>query len=665
MKDKMMNANMGADMDVENVGIMQGFLDSMDDGDDTLDSMEEGDDYANMERRPDSPEILMNNLRGDMRSIEARRDELADLVGYAVAAETPEPVLAMLQPVLAAQGPMGEAGAGIGALPPSMDMAQGPQPPMMPPEMAGGMPPEMMGGMPGAEMAPPPQDGGIAALMGGAGGVPPGMPPGMPPEMAGGMPPVQMARGGYVQRFSEGSDEDGVTPSEEGSSSLGFRPTPDMVEMARNAYMNTLSQQPLAVPDLKSEASRRAEMYRDILGDNTDSRQAQMLMSLGQRAFNFAGNVDDQGRPLRGSFASRLAGAARSLPAEMSQFISAADKEQRQLKLMGVQAAEKEIEGTKASNLKLLETQRKAYADILKASGKGADSPFGKGLTGRSMEMFVQYAPLYAEGKLDPEAERYFLTAVKNYTQPTIVTVTDPLTQLTSQQERRNELPDFVATALQMRPPRAERALTAAPPAAQPGMPAAEVMPSAGAPAAQVTPVQPPEVMPFASATPADIPEEVAPMVQSAPEATFFDLSASGTGFVPVVVSGIARNVPISAAGRIRPEFQQATGALESMRNRVVNALQENPRFPEGERKMILNELKIGPRVLANRESYINQLVALDNVFDGLAQRAISVANEPKTGLTNRRDAEKKLQDINQIRDLLGVQARKINNTEE
>jgi hypothetical protein len=131
MKDKMMNANMGADMDVENVGIMQGFLDSMDDGDDTLDSMEEGDDYANMERRPDSPEILMNNLRGDMRSIEARRDELADLVGYAVAAETPEPVLAMLQPVLAAQGPMGAGGAGgaeagIGALPPSMDMAQGP-----------------------------------------------------------------------------------------------------------------------------------------------------------------------------------------------------------------------------------------------------------------------------------------------------------------------------------------------------------------------------------------------------------------------------------------------------------------------------------------------------------------------------------------------------------
>jgi hypothetical protein len=35
-------------------------------------------------RTPDSPEILMNNLRGDMRSIDARRDELADLVGYSL-----------------------------------------------------------------------------------------------------------------------------------------------------------------------------------------------------------------------------------------------------------------------------------------------------------------------------------------------------------------------------------------------------------------------------------------------------------------------------------------------------------------------------------------------------------------------------------------------------
>ena len=98
MNKKMMRE----DDDIENMGIMQGFMDSMaDEGDD-----ENGDEDPEtmMERRPGSPEILMNNLRGDMRSVDARRDELADLVGYQAATETPEQVLAMLQPILAQQG---------------------------------------------------------------------------------------------------------------------------------------------------------------------------------------------------------------------------------------------------------------------------------------------------------------------------------------------------------------------------------------------------------------------------------------------------------------------------------------------------------------------------------------------------------------------------------
>ena len=116
---------MAMDDDIENVGIMQGFMDSMaDEGDDVVDDEGDDDPEAMLDRRPDTPEILMNNLRGDMRSVSARRDELADLVGYQAATETPETGLAMLQPELAQQG-----GGGIGALPQSAPMAQGPQPP--------------------------------------------------------------------------------------------------------------------------------------------------------------------------------------------------------------------------------------------------------------------------------------------------------------------------------------------------------------------------------------------------------------------------------------------------------------------------------------------------------------------------------------------------------
>jgi hypothetical protein len=105
MKEKL---QMVDDDQVENVGIMSGFMDEIDELLEEIsgEEQEEGDDAdmaRMMARTPDSPEILMNNLRGDMRSIDARREELADLVGFREAEETPEGVLALLQPILAQQ----------------------------------------------------------------------------------------------------------------------------------------------------------------------------------------------------------------------------------------------------------------------------------------------------------------------------------------------------------------------------------------------------------------------------------------------------------------------------------------------------------------------------------------------------------------------------------
>jgi hypothetical protein len=153
---------------------------------------------------------------------------------------------------------------------------------------------------------------------------------------------------------------------------------------------------------------------------------------------------------------------------------------------------------------------------------------------------------------------------------------------------------------------------------------------------------------------------EVFQVASTAPKSSFFDLAATGTGFVPVLVAGVARNVPLSAAGNIGPEFQQSTSMLESMTNRVVNVLQENPRFADAERKQILGELSIAPRLFANKNGYINQIIALDNVVEGLERRAEKVRDEPKTGITARNDAIKKLEDISSIRDLFGIQQRTV-----
>ena len=131
-----------------NSGIMAGF-------EEDEDMMEEemAEETPPMTRSPQNPEILMNNLRGDIRSIDARYLELAQMVGEEAAMETPPEVLAMLQSQMGAQAaPPPPPAGGIGALP---------QTPQMPPQ--GMMPPGMEGAAPfpqgGAEQAPPTPDG--------------------------------------------------------------------------------------------------------------------------------------------------------------------------------------------------------------------------------------------------------------------------------------------------------------------------------------------------------------------------------------------------------------------------------------------------------------------------------------------------------------------------
>lgn len=126
-----------------------------------------------MERSPQNPEILMNNLRGDMRSVDARYAELADMVGEEAAMDTPPEVLAILQDHFA----MMDQPQGIGGLPQGAGMAlpgmmpQGPRPmgqgPAMPPGGMGG--PQLPFPQGGSEGAPPTPDGLPPAEMFGGG----------------------------------------------------------------------------------------------------------------------------------------------------------------------------------------------------------------------------------------------------------------------------------------------------------------------------------------------------------------------------------------------------------------------------------------------------------------------------------------------------------------
>ena len=300
------------DDEVDNVGIMSGFMDDIEELMEEISQQEmegEGDD-ADMARilgrRPDSPEILMNNLRGDYRSIDARREELADKVGYNAAQQTPDEVLAMLQPILAQQGiaalPMG--GADVGALP--VDAMMGMQPPAgMPP-----MDPAMM-----AQMAPE----GIASL----------------PMDQGAMPPMPMAKGGIVQYFADGSTPAAVTSIE------------DLLARGRQT-----------VTDPMVRARELTPEYQELLGvSDRGTTQAQMLFDIAQAALGYASNVGPDGQPLSGSQAARLAGATRALPGQIGARAAAMKDDETRARLAALQQAQSEQAAAQAANTALSSDQ--------------------------------------------------------------------------------------------------------------------------------------------------------------------------------------------------------------------------------------------------------------------------------------------------------------------
>lgn len=639
--------------DVENVGIMQGFLDEMEDemGEEE-DADEENSAAEVLDRRPNSPEILMNNLRGDMRSVDARREELADLVGYPAAAETPESVLAMLQPVLA-------QGAGLGALPQSLPMAQGPQPPMPPPPGAAmGAPPPGAPPLPPGAAAPPPGD--MAALLAAAGPAPGGgMAPGpmmgpdgqlIPPE---GMPPIQMKDGGYVQRFYQGSGQEGVTsddeePSldEEDTSSLGMRLPPELLEYARTGYSKMLTQPTAAMPDLKATTMEREQMYRDLLGEDKESRQAQLLLMLGQKGLQLAGNVDAQGRPLRGSTLSRLATVASEIPGAVGQFIAEEDKNKRAIRMAAIQAAEKEREQVREGNVKLIESQRKAFGDILKNAGKSPSSMFGKGAWDWSVVNAPGLLQAYADGETTPEEDNLITSAASRLLRETKEIYKNERGQDVTRTIPGYNLP-FLTDALAAR-----RALDAS--GRRPGPQTPGTVP-AGPGTARPDAVVDPEVAPPVAGAPTTGQGPVTAGERAFGEPTIWQAAQSGIGFVPKLTSELARRIPANIAGELGRTQQQAASTISKLAPRVAIALRETTRLAEAERKDINLYLNLEPQFLENRVGYLNNLISLGQVLYRIRNDALTKAADRTLDVKDSNDQRLKAREVQAIIDIVGI----------
>jgi len=352
----------------ENVGIMQGFMDDVHEmlGVDDMFDEEPGEEDDGgvakaMGRRPNSPEILMNNLRGDMRSVDARVEELAEMVGYNAAASTPPEVLALLQPVLKQQG-IAALEAAAPAMP-DMGMA----PPGMP-DMGMAPPPGAMG------MAPPAMEGGIGSL----------------PQGNMGQPPMQMARGGPVQYFQTGSGPEAVTS----------------YETRINELLGRTAQDPI---DAMARARELTPQYQELLGtSDKGSAKSQMLFDIAQAALGYAANVGPDGQPLRGSQASRLAGATRALPGQIAARGAQAKEGEARARLAALGQAQSEREAAIAANTALSSDQL-AIAMAQQAQAANRDLEIEKGrpsFRDATPEEAAKFG--HAAGQIDERTNRFY-----------------------------------------------------------------------------------------------------------------------------------------------------------------------------------------------------------------------------------------------------------------
>jgi hypothetical protein len=650
MKSKVLDRPMfkGGKLDPDEVGIMSILMGEDDDmgGDD-----DESDMGKLMDRRPDSPEILMNNLRGDMRSVDARFEELADMVGYNAAQQTPPEVLALLQPVLAGQQPMPQ---GMPAGAPPMPPAGGPPP--MPPE--GAAPP-----------MPPPQG-------------PPPMPPGgMPPGGIGSLPtaqgpqtPMGMAMGGYVQNFRDGSDEDGVEadnsePSQgvASTTNLGIASrllTPQQREAAKKALFDVFSPATTSTKTMESRVADATQMYQRLLGQDKSMTQAQMLFDIAGAGLALAGNVDPRtGQPLRGSFAARLAGAASQLPAQIGARASEAEKMAQQIKLLGIQAAEKERESERAALLKREGMLQQLGRDILRgetqeaiAAMKASAPKPSTGLTPAKMNELMSNKPLieaFAAGAETPETMQLEF-AIRDYTQSKTERYVDP-NGVEKTFTTQNKLPTFLEAAVNAR----AKALGSRPVA---------TVPATAAPAASTVPGAAPAVVsgaaPTAASTaaaPVSTAQGVPPSGEAIPP-NLYRLASSGTGPLNYLRAELSR-VPY-VGDVIDPKYKQAKKEIENAVPRIVKALQETTRLSNAERESIQDQLGLIPKFIDRPADFQNTLIAVDNVISDIEKSTLRKSQSIPVGTKNRQEEELRLEEIRTIRGMIGLPPR-INSTEQ
>ena len=243
---------------------------------------------------------------------------------------------------------------------------------------------------------------------------------------------------------------------------------------------------------------------------------------------------------------------------------------------------------------------------------------FGNSLAGRALDIMVDGAPAYAAGLMDAEEERQFEAAVTQYQQPT--TIQNPDTGIL--ETRRPELPSSIAEAI------ARRGKEVPPPATDDGVAIEE-------------PASPAEAEPSVSQR----------------EQTIWDLAPIATGPIPKAATALSGTPLVGQVVRT-PQMTQAQTFIPIVQRDLVRILQNNPRYAEGERQAIEQEISIEPKFFDDPNAFRDRLVAIDDALQVRLDNALKTAQSSTVGRDERVQAMNVANGIVNFRTSLGVPPR-------
>ena len=398
--------------------------------------------------------------------------------------------------------------------------------------------------------------------------------------------------------------------------------------------------------------------YREILGGgDRRTMQGQALLDIAQAGLNLASGTNAQGQRLKGSFASQLAGAASGLPEKLAARAGQFQQEERAIKLAALKSAESNVE-----------SQRKLFSQIVKSAGQ---SPFGKGDWDFAVLNRPGLLQRWTDGKTSVEEDNLIDSAITKMQSPRTEFKTDPVTKQVYQIQVPGTLPPFVAVAVNAR----GGGRTSAPAPRGGGATTGGATTGTNQPiltADQITAVEEEEapvdrtvgtVPTGATAATPTAPTAVTASTYSKNDPTFFNMAGRGTGPISVAKPFFAK-IPFIGQFVDADKEIEATTFLKTGINRVTAALGETERFGSVEKAQILSQLDLLPGLIDRPEAYQRRVVGLDTLLIKAAQELQPTAYDKNLAPSTQADARAKLEQIRQVRSLIGAPPR-VNSNED